>query len=356
MKTKLKIFVLKYLTRIMHALGFYIEKSPNEKTFYKEIKNKEIGVQEFQLKKITSYLRKVNNVKQYATFINAFVPNWEMSFDHIAFCGVGIGGSSLDSFRKVKYKDEWLFEKIYFNRSVDLQRLEWFNNEVFEEIKTLIKIPPIKKLVSGELITLIYFQFIEPLPIPEQLVQTKVIEASKSLYRCSQKPRIQDIINQSPKIIKDYTLHFEYKRCIYKAEQIATERMNDSHFLKDVQSVINESPHILTHGDLHRENIFLNDYLIDWDSFGIYPIGLDVGFLFFRLSLDFEQFSVEQLLFVLEKEYKPMIKEEDWNCFKMNSLFFYFIFTIHHFSKDETNIEQTELLKHIKNLYQFQAK
>ena len=354
MKTKLKIFVLKYLTRIMHALGFYVEKLPNEKKLYNTLQDKDKAVQEYELNKVTSYLKTANNQLLYTKIIHTYVPNWQMSVKHTRFIGTGKGASSLDAFRKVKYNDEWLFEKIYFTRSKDLERIEWFYKEIFDKIKMKMNVAPIKKIVRGELITILYFQFIELSPVPKNSTQSVIIEVSKKLYSFSQQHAIQKTIERVPNTLKDYTLHFKYSRSIKKAEEKAAELMGGRQYLFDIQETVNKSPNVLTHGDIHQENVFDNDYLIDWDSVGAYPLGLDVGFLFFRFY--FGQITIDYLIHRIETEYKSTIQVEDWTIFKINTLYFYYVFTIHYISEERGNKKQKHLLHEIKELYQKHVK
>src|SRR5699024_8774627 len=80
-----------------------------------------------------------------------------------------------------------------------------------------------------------------------------------------------------------------------------------------------------THGDLNEGNGFEESVLIDWDSFGIFPLGLEAAYLYYRIHLrgdkiiDYKQW--------VKQHYSDIIHAQEWGLFEKNYTYFLFVFT-----------------------------
>ncbi|MDD2475405.1 MAG: phosphotransferase [Dysgonamonadaceae bacterium] len=333
--------------KTMCHLGFYVDNLPSAESFYLKTRNYPLAIKEDELRKITIFLRKANNRKLYGQILQKFVPQMDMKFSHTQFTGSGSGAYNLNAFRKVINNDEVFFEKAHFNSSIEIVRLNWFYDNIFASMKdnNNIKAPALCCSFEGELITIFYFNFVELVSSAEKEVGAIVFNLSRELYKLSQLPDVKDKITEAPIFLRDYKIYFEYERKIEEAEKRASELLGDSFHLKDIENKISESPYILTHGDIHRGNVFADNYLIDWDTFGIYPIGLEVAYIL--LFLKKCKLSYQDLNDILDREYRTTILEEQWDSFELNCLYFYYVFTIHSSTEIGSSEIQTDILNRI---------
>jgi hypothetical protein len=100
-----------------------------------------------------------------------------------------------------------------------------------------------------------------------------------------------------------------------------------------LEKAVAASKRVLTHGDIQETNIYRNSILVDWDSFGIYPMGFEPAFTYFRLLV--KNRDRANCILWLEKQYKQDILEEDWIIFKCNFIYFLFVFSQKFFLKNE---------------------
>ena len=94
--------------------------------------------------------------------------------------------------------------------------------------------------------------------------------------------------------------------------------------IKKIEDIIISYPHVLAHGDLNTAHVYENGYFIDWDRFGIYPIGYDIGMLLSRYNaFENSKALVDFIdLNILDKIDSNIDKKE----FKIGCLYFSFIF------------------------------
>src|SRR5690606_5941844 len=91
-----------------------------------------------------------------------------------------------------------------------------------------------------------------------------------------------------------------------------------------IEQITNLLPLVITHGDIHFDNVFAGNYLIDWDSFGFFPHGFEVARI---LAKQLEDPTFERLQEILNGEYRGVISEDQWHGFELSCLYFYLIFS-----------------------------
>ena len=105
--------------------------------------------------------------------------------------------------------------------------------------------------------------------------------------------------------------------------------------------------YVLTHGDIQDTNAFENNILIDWDSVGIFPAGLDPAFLLFYLMMN-ENNEKYDVLNWIDTNYKDIINEKEWDSFQLSVLFFLFVFIQKRIRKEKYEGLKKELIQLLK--------
>lgn len=339
------------LIKMASHYELYVTELPNAESLYRHLTSNDVSMKESELKKITSYLKRAEDQKLYSEILQQFVPQLSMDFDSSQFTGRGYSKTCLNVYRKLIYRDDVLFEKVYFNSSHDLLRVKWFYENISPLMSSNIKTPQVYNSISGELITVVYFKFVDLVTLAMNDVSANVFNHSKELYKLSFNTNVKDKMKDAPEFLKDYKEHFLYKLNIEKASLKAFELRDESFPLQEIEQRIANSHHILTHGDIHWGNVYEDNYLIDWDSFGIYPIGLDVAFILYQLHQC--KLIYKDLCDILERECRPFILKEEWSDFELNCLFFYFVFTVVPLANINMDLSevQSNILNRIEQLY-----
>lgn len=337
------------VVKIMHNYGFYVDELPDAASFYMKLKNYPVAAKEDELRRMTLFLRKANNRSLYDQILRKFVPQMDINFSDSKFIGKGFGATTLNVYRKVFFNSEVLFEKVYFNSSLDTERVKWFYDNIYSSMNGNIVAPPLYRSIKGELVTIFYFKFVNLFPLADKDVEATIFNFSRELYKLSQLVDVREKIENAPVFLKDYTAHFEYKRKIEKAELRAVELLGDRFPFRKIEKKIRESPITLSHADMHKGNVFANNYLIDWDPFGIYPIGLEVAYIL--LFMKQCKLNYKELIDILKREYQTTIAKEEWSEFQLNCLYFYFVFTIHSSNEEGSSNIQSDILNRIEELY-----
>src|SRR5699024_7184083 len=110
--------------------------------------------------------------------------------------------------------------------------------------------------------------------------ERSLIQFSIILYHisCAQESYLRKL--EIPDLIQNFkNNNHTYRRHISKAKtRLQEEKIN----IKSFQKSLDYSKSIITHSDIHERNGFKNKILIDWDFFGIYPIGFDPAMIYYR--------------------------------------------------------------------------
>lgn len=319
----LKLFLRKILIKILQPLGFYLTYYSSAVKIKSSLSKESIAVKEFELKRVFDTIGVANNHKFYNSLLREFTSNWQLKINKASFIGFGAGASSLSTFRKVQISERILHEKIYFTTHKDLKRILWFYKNCSHIVNNAgIALPNVYKVYSGEVITAFYTEFVALKKLNLMSKEKSLVQFSTKLYKLSLTNKFELLLKEISEDVKDFQSHFEYKKNRPKAKKILKEHHINIEFF---EAKVNQSRYVLTHGDIQDTNAFENDVLIDWDSVGVYPIGLDAAFLLFYLIMKDEKESTDIFVW-LESNYKSEIEEKDWKSFKLNVLFFLFVF------------------------------
>src|SRR5690606_19921264 len=100
-----------------------------------------------------------------------------------------------------------------FNDTFDLLKIEWFYNYVVPvlDLEGALKIANLYKLTKGDLITIVYLEFTELVPLSEIELNSSLFDISISLLRLSKKSNIMNLNKNAPFFMKDFKQHFSYK-------------------------------------------------------------------------------------------------------------------------------------------------
>src|SRR5690606_1943877 len=125
-------------------------------------------------------------------------------------------------------------------------------------------------------ISVAYYEFLELTPFSKSEADQAYIKLTIDLYSLSRINPLDIGATPIPQHLRDFRFHFQYQRYATAAETALGEL--GVNFQKLVDNAAS-SKHILTHGDIKIGNVFKGSILVDWDSFGLYPVGLDVAYL-----------------------------------------------------------------------------
>lgn len=341
MKTKTKDKLIKWTRQVFYRFKIHIKHYPSVKKTYNDLKVWPLEVQQYELRNVSKMINVTKDEKFYINLLKKYIPEWKMKIEQSEFLKGGEGRSSLNTARRANAQNKDLFEKVYFTGTRDLKALQWLLDHVFDLLKREgIKVPKIHKIYESSILTIVYFDFLKLIPLKKPY-DHELISLSKVLYSISLENN--DLISKAPDTLKNYSHHFQY----LKNYELANAQLNQHKISSEkLEKIIEGSRKVLTHGDIHHDNLFRNNIIIDWDSFGIFPAGFEVAYLFFKRykyeKVGFEMFSW------LELHYKSLIPKEEWEVFQMNFSYFSFIFFCHLFDRGEHQNIRLELLDFLK--------
>ncbi|MCD7930961.1 MAG: hypothetical protein LUH15_06155 [Tannerellaceae bacterium] len=228
------------------------------------------------------------------------------------------------TFRKTTVGNQVLFEKVYFNSYSDLQNIIWFQQNILPILIGTVRVPNVVKIYKGGFVSVVYFDFLDLKPFENKKeMLSSMIKLSKYLYEISINK--QNTLQHFTQINNpfDFRQHFEYKR----QREIAKKKLLKVEINFDyLEKQVKESTSIITHGDLYKTNFYQQNMLIDWDTFGIYPVAMEISF-FYQRFLETETEVKNDFFYWLKINYKEMVKDDKWNEFERNACFFYIFFT-----------------------------
>src|SRR5690554_5687091 len=329
------------ISRALIKVKVYNQKKTSPDKVYESIKSKPLLQQEKSLNEFTKYILKTGDVDYYQRLLQTLVPTLSIDVASACFVGNGIGGSSLNTFRKVSTNKQDYFEKIYFNSSKDFKRIHWLHENILNMMKGTFVVPNLKNYFVGDLVTITYFEYLSLTPLDGIENEQNCIQFSRLLYGITEKNRKEFQKMIVPDYLLSFKNHFQYAKNIESIKK----SLNFKVFLR-LEKRVEESKRVLTHGDIQKTNAYKDLTLIDWDTFGFFPIGFEVAFVFYRLLVD----GKDEMDFKnwLEVNYKAFIKDEDWESFIFNSHFFLFVFGFQFFQNNNLIDFKTDLFKRLK--------
>lgn len=316
-------------------LGFYpLQKFPSAELLYKKLKDKPYALLRYQLKKTIRFVEAVGDQIYYTDLLRTFVPTWDVVVQESSFIGEGRGEDNLNTYRKLKIDGTWYFEKVFFNYAKDLESVEWFLTHVYDKYEFAFTVPKIRKKYTGALLTIVYFELFDLRPLSDEELEQHKIKLTAELYQVTVTNDFNAKSLNTPDFLKTYMGKFyvekKYKDFIEEAKRILVKKDIDTAKLDRLAS---ESRPVLAHGSIHRKNIFKNNIVVDWDFFGLYPIGTDIPMIYLRLRRD--SLTIKDLGGWLRTNYSAVILKEDWNDFKRNVFYFLFIYNYSKYGKWE---------------------
>lgn len=339
--------IYKILQKFLHKFGIYTQFYPSAKAIHYHLKSKPIIIQNYELNKVCKTIRSANDLEFYSRLLKSFVPEWTVEIIEPSFVlGGGGGDSSLDCFRKVKIGDSYYFEKVYYSQHDDLKRIIWFHEKVSDLLNNYgIVAPKFHNLCEGEAFVIVYHQFLNLKKFNSSAIESNFITLAKKIYRASADERFIQMKNNAPDYITNFRAHFEYRNKISQAKHRLTSHNISTEI---IENDISSSKHVLTHGDIQEKNAFQGLMLIDWDTFGLYPMGFDVAFTCYHLLISEKIQNLSSTW--LGDNFKNDINPEDWRDFKKNFSYFLFVFLASHFRKDLYKELELGLVENIREL------
>jgi hypothetical protein len=341
----MKRFIKNIIIKILQRTGIYVQYFPTSKQIYDFLKGKPVPIRKYELNRIAATQKLADNHKQYEKLLKAFIPGWQVEINEAKFIGKGFSPSNLNTYRKVTAGDKLYFEKVYFNDHQSLQAIQWFQKYIYDLIKDEIKAPGIQKIYRGELLTVVYYDYINIAKLGEEIEERSLIQFSIILYdiSCTYESYFKKL--NIPDFIRDFkNNNHTYRRHISKAKtRLQEEEIN----FKAIQKSLDHSKCILTHSDIHERNGFKHKILIDWDFFGIYPIGFDAAMIYYR-RMKHSRLKNRDCIIWLREHYRADILEEDWRDFKRNFIFCLFVFSIKLFNKGLFKSIERRLIEKLK--------
>lgn len=232
------------------------------------------------------------------------------SYDHMAlkyrmedcisveFVGKGYGSGSLNAYRKIELQNKTFFEKIYFPEKFKDQH--FFETHIQGLLKKNgIKSAKLNEVHYGSKTVTAYYEFLKLDNIDSNnyfsvasSLALKIANISIPLEITSSMPQERDINILGPIQTLINRISLQCNQEISDIEQLLT---------KVDKYIRNNVARCLGHGDLSLDNIFEDNKIIDWDNYGYYPIGFDLGLIIglateMKLSLD-DYIEIENSLY-----------------------------------------------------------
>lgn len=339
--------IKKFVRDLLAYLGYELNQIQSLKKVLKKINRKALRPKERLLSAQALRLKKDNNHKEYELLLKHFVPAWNIEAENRGFVGKGFSISGFNSYRRIELSDSILFEKVYFNSFMDLSKILWFQQVFYPIVSQRLNIPSIINVYKGDIISIVNYEYLDLIPVknPEEL-ENSLIRFTKDLYELSFEEKHSIEKETIPSFIKNYQYHFQYNSYAHLAEQLLFRQGVN---VEEVERLINTFPKVITHGDIYAGNAFDKNTLIDWDSFGFYPIGFDVAFAYCRIILKNKNRQVDSLQW-LSDNFKDGVDQSSWSAFELSFSYFLLIFAMEYLeNKQITNWEF--LLRDFLNLY-----
>lgn len=347
MNNSLKKRIRFYLQLLGFHIGkfttFELERFPSPKQLNKLISslNEEDAFK--TIKNYCSQLKLADNHLFYNQVLKLSIPASKLTpVDKAIFIGEGGGESSFNTFRKMHFDDSIVFEKICKTNHNDFKRLVWFEENLREKLESRLQVPGIIHIEKGSLFTVIYFEFLNLFPLTGSQIEKESVETSLRLSSLTTKFNLKKL----PGYLLDFESFFRYRNNIEKSKRLMTESgLNYEDLMKKIKSI----PKTLTHGDIQVKNLFQNKVLVDWDSYGFYPIGMEEALIYYKLFEEESYKGTPEKWLKSNYSNKKVNKTEELLLFSFH--FFLFVFYSKKFLKGEKPKLLELLVKELKNSF-----
>lgn len=262
----------KYLKKKFFKLAFVVN------TFLKLLLGKKIDTKEYDIFIVSLInLSKSNQVyeiitKKYDNKVH-FLQNKTATF-----LRRGYGAGVIHVYRKVQVDNSIFFEKTYRLNSQDYKRTTYFYRNIYTYLESIV--PALEQNIKGQKLAIIYYKFVNLEPID----QKELFDLSIKYYDVYASLKLTKQIHEID-YYHDFSNDGHYlcgKNTIMRS--FDNTRLYDEvyGFFHEVEEEIKKTTMLFQHGDLNVVNVCKNNYLIDWDNSGFYPMGYDLGLIFAR--------------------------------------------------------------------------
>lgn len=215
---------------------------------------------------LSIYIGKKNDHALYERILKkidqSFTP---LPYQQATFVSRGVS-SAIGAYRKLVTEKGCVFEKIYFNDSIDLIRTQKFYALGFEPLSKSGSICVAHKVAEqqGKKITAIYMEYLnnlKPQADSKQFV-TDAVKICKILG---------EIAISEKKILIDYSfmLNHPLLSSFLSKNNLSQVPVKD---LRILEEILQRIPQRYGMSDFNKGNLYQNGALIDYDSFQLYPI------------------------------------------------------------------------------------
>lgn len=331
---------------ILYFKGIYPFNKKSPDRFINFISTKNHKAQQEKIRQFSLLIKRKNKHDIFEKTIQNLIPNWALEFKEKTFTGKGTNPNTINATRKIRIGTNLFFEKVYFTQQYEFQTLIWFNENIYSHLNKHVKIPKVKMLFKGELVSIVYFEFLNLKGLKKEKWELALMAFAITLYQSS--PLIlQSLVKiKIPKNILDYSLNEKYREAIKFIDSVLKRSDYD---LEKIKDSISSSKHVLTHNDLNRANAFQNNVLIDWDGFGIYPIGLEQSYMY--IDFHYHRNTIVHYDQWLEEYWKPHITPNDWFVFYRNFCYFLLAISNHHIDQRFMRELKKDLLIQIRKSF-----
>lgn len=309
------------IKKILFFFSFQIPKkitSPSQAV--NSIKHKPNIVQFYELKYLASLLSQINQKKYYSELLTVLLPEYEQpAAKFTRFIGQGAGKFTFNSYRILNREGNLSFEKVYYSDAKKTKSVKWFYQNYFDFIKGVYNAPALLSFHDGELVSVFNYEFFEL--TQESFDEKLMVEISKKLNNLSETHE-KSLDEKVPDYLKDFEKHNAYDGYI----GIAKEKLNkNSLSIEWFENSVSNGKHVFSHGDLHTENIYKDNVLIDWDFFGYYPVGLELAQMYCQMLSRKQKLESENPTEWFETNYHLFFGVNYEEAYK-NFVFFLYVF------------------------------
>lgn len=294
-----------------------------------------------KLKRVALLLEHTDNQEGYNRLLKNLVPTWDFEIQKSAFIGEGHGPNNLNTYRKVKHNNTYFFEKVYFIDSPDFETIKWVNEILYPLIKDIINLPFIQKIHCGTEVAVVYFNYLSLKNTSSSKMEKEIIELAKQLILLS-KNNFQKIESPTSPSIHDFKAHFIYQLYAPIAKYRLTKQSFD---FTNLEKKVHTETLLFSHMDLHTKNVYKHSTVIDWDYFGLLPMGMEQARIYFLFLV--HDYKIMPSSRWISTHFQDSIPTADWNAFSFNFNYFLYVFCCKFFENDDKIPLEKELLHHL---------
>ena len=293
------------------------------------------GLKEKDLNNLTSLSALLNNHDLYKSVLYKYDDKVSLKSGLVErFVGKGSGLNTLNTYRSLELNGEAkVFEKIYFKNSGCDQRSDLFYQQFYDEFKLQVNIPGLIEKNAGKFLVVKYYQYVEK--GNGTLEAVSYYKYALSCYIALKKSRIDE---KNRHLFLDFNTDHENNHIKHNLIADLTTKFKIGKELIDkaikVQNNLPKQVVVYSHGDLHKDNITQDGYVLDWDTFGIFALGHDFGkILSFYLNYTEKDSSFdEKTLFWLDTkivaDLKLNLSNQDDQAEYINVLYYFFAYSV----------------------------